>query len=523
MVAQRRRGAARPAGNSSKQLHASRFFPPPPAAPCAARSPYTAKETIGEVEGALGRVRSAAAGDYAAQGAALRAAVRALQQLPLAQARAEGSALAACAPRVLREAERVHVNVSCRHAARAAARPELRGARAAVAAVRADARRLCRQLGALEPCALGALEPGLEPGGVAGRAGVTQSCALLAAAGGDPRHVCASLCYYRAYEPERRLALLRRAAAAAGGTAADAAGWHVELREAPRAPASRARAVPWEAAYVAPGGGVHATEAAALEAMGLGERCSRRRRRSEPAVVAAVAHAGDADDEAASGGDCGGAGCRATADMATPPKQRRASSAAIRRAPPPEPRPKGTSKYFCASPGSMQGALAGSMPPALSLRVADWAAPRSPFGLLEELFNNDPWMLLVCCVLLNQTTRLQVDRVLPALMEHVGSAEAAAAASPDALAPLLAPLGLHNQRAASIVRMAREYLSKPWSDVRELHAVGKYAADAYSIFYLGRWRETSPDDHFLNFYHEWLMEREGDGSLEEGCKPARLL
>lgn len=36
-----------------------------------------------------------------------------------------------------------------------------------------------------------------------------------------------------------------------------------------------------------------------------------------------------------------------------------------------------------------------------------WRPPRSPFGLLEELFWDRPWALLLSCILLNQTTRIK--------------------------------------------------------------------------------------------------------------------
>ena len=36
----------------------------------------------------------------------------------------------------------------------------------------------------------------------------------------------------------------------------------------------------------------------------------------------------------------------------------------------------------------------------------------SPFGLLEELFLDDPWKLLVSTICLNVTTRQQVDKVI---------------------------------------------------------------------------------------------------------------
>lgn len=54
-----------------------------------------------------------------------------------------------------------------------------------------------------------------------------------------------------------------------------------------------------------------------------------------------------------------------------------------------------------------------------------WSPPRSPFGLLEEILWADEWKLLVACMMLNCTTRLQVDRVLWRLFLLVPSPEEA--------------------------------------------------------------------------------------------------
>lgn len=44
--------------------------------------------------------------------------------------------------------------------------------------------------------------------------------------------------------------------------------------------------------------------------------------------------------------------------------------------------------------------------------------PASPFGLIEELLTDDPWKVLLGCIMLNQTTRSQV-RLFPALATAV--------------------------------------------------------------------------------------------------------
>ena len=66
-------------------------------------------------------------------------------------------------------------------------------------------------------------------------------------------------------------------------------------------------------------------------------------------------------------------------------------------------------------------------------RQALWHPPASPYGLLEEVLYQDPWKLLVACMLLNVTSGLQVcvclaavsslkSKVYPALAKAVATA-----------------------------------------------------------------------------------------------------
>ena len=54
-------------------------------------------------------------------------------------------------------------------------------------------------------------------------------------------------------------------------------------------------------------------------------------------------------------------------------------------------------------------------------------------------------------------------------------------------------------------------LAMQWTDPKELHGVGQYAADAYNIFCRGNWRSVSPTDKDLLKYHRWLGETNGEG------------
>ncbi|GIM08127.1 hypothetical protein Vretimale_12169, partial [Volvox reticuliferus] len=161
-------------------------------------------------------------------------------------------------------------------------------------------------------------------------------------------------------------------------------------------------------------------------------------------------------------------------------------------------------------------------------RVSLWIPPASPWGLIEEALYDNPWRLLVACILLNRTTGRQVRQVLGPLWRVYPTAEAMAAADPRVVQDIVRPLGLHAVRAARLVRFSQEFMSKQWTNPSELHGVGRYGEEAYFIFCRGRWREVQPEDKDLRRYLDWLESTGGEGSgleredlaavLQGGCE-----
>ena len=150
----------------------------------------------------------------------------------------------------------------------------------------------------------------------------------------------------------------------------------------------------------------------------------------------------------------------------------------------------------------------------------------SPFGLLEELFADDPWKLLLSTILLNRTTRRQVDSILYKFLEMWPTAEDAAKADVADVLKVVTPLGIKYRRSAGIIRFSKEYIelikskrsrhfaadagdsdSDPAfaledNDVLDLHGCGRYARSAYRIFILGD-MECSVHDHALHYYADY--------------------
>ena len=43
--------------------------------------------------------------------------------------------------------------------------------------------------------------------------------------------------------------------------------------------------------------------------------------------------------------------------------------------------------------------------------------------LIQDIYKNDPWKMLICCIFLNQTTREQVDKIVDNFFEKYPDAE----------------------------------------------------------------------------------------------------
>lgn len=108
--------------------------------------------------------------------------------------------------------------------------------------------------------------------------------------------------------------------------------------------------------------------------------------------------------------------------------------------------------------------------------------------LLEQ--DRTGWRMLVGCVLLNQTSRAQVDGVREDLFRMYRSPEELAHASVDSLADVVRPLGFQNCRARTLRLFSEWWVSTPYDHSEGVLAleppgVGEYARDSWEIFYIG--------------------------------------
>ncbi|MBM38428.1 MAG: hypothetical protein CMO97_05080 [Woeseia sp.] len=134
-----------------------------------------------------------------------------------------------------------------------------------------------------------------------------------------------------------------------------------------------------------------------------------------------------------------------------------------------------------------------------------WIPPKSPYDLLQERYWPNDWKILIVCLMLNQTSRKQVEPMIERFFDKWPTASDAAFADEEEMREVVKSLGMYNRRVKTIKNMSNQYLSG-FENAKELYGCGKYADDAYRIFMKGDWQDVEPNDQALNKYHDWLKE-----------------
>lgn len=127
----------------------------------------------------------------------------------------------------------------------------------------------------------------------------------------------------------------------------------------------------------------------------------------------------------------------------------------------------------------------------------------SSIGLIQEELHDDPWKLIVACIMLNQTNIKQVRSVIWTFFEKWSTPNMFLFAERNDVLDIIKPLGLFNRRADLLINMSQNFVQKKWKLIDELPGVGKYAADSYKIFVLCD-ISVIPTDKKLIQYLEWV-------------------
>ena len=128
---------------------------------------------------------------------------------------------------------------------------------------------------------------------------------------------------------------------------------------------------------------------------------------------------------------------------------------------------------------------------------------RSPFGLIQEDLWPDEWKCLVSCLMLNCTTRKQVEKVLPDFFAKWPNPQALLSATEEEVSESISTLGFQNRRTKRLFEMTGSYVQKNWTHVSELPGIGDYASRAWEIFFKNKLGNHPPVDGALVVYWKW--------------------
>ena len=124
--------------------------------------------------------------------------------------------------------------------------------------------------------------------------------------------------------------------------------------------------------------------------------------------------------------------------------------------------------------------------------------------LIQHDYLDNPWKMLICCILLNQTTNQQVRKVLDPLFELIPDPESCIEADPIKIAEIIRPTGFYNIKANRMQKLSQKWL-EGFSHPTELPGVGKYAMESWDIFVNNR-IDFTPSDKKLKMYLDSLSE-----------------
>lgn len=122
--------------------------------------------------------------------------------------------------------------------------------------------------------------------------------------------------------------------------------------------------------------------------------------------------------------------------------------------------------------------------------------------LIQHDYLDNPWKMLVCCILLNQTTNQQVRKVLDPLFDLMPDPESCVKVDPAEIAEIIRLTGFYNIKAARIQKLSKKWI-EGFEDPRELPGVGKYAMESWDIF-VNKKTDFTPSDKKLKMYLDSL-------------------
>jgi len=101
--------------------------------------------------------------------------------------------------------------------------------------------------------------------------------------------------------------------------------------------------------------------------------------------------------------------------------------------------------------------------------------------LIQNSYRGDPWKIMVCCILLNQTSNKQVRPLLDNFFRRFPDPGCVNGSHLGEISDMIKTTGFQNIKAKRIVDMSQKYI-KGFDKPEDLPGVGRYGVESWRIF-----------------------------------------
>jgi methyl-CpG-binding domain protein 4 len=112
------------------------------------------------------------------------------------------------------------------------------------------------------------------------------------------------------------------------------------------------------------------------------------------------------------------------------------------------------------------------------------------------------WQHMVAVIMLNQTSRRPVKRILPRFLELWSTPQQFLSAAEHEVKEVITGLGMVNVRSRRLQRMTQDFLTWDGVDATMLYGIGKYGSDSYEIFFKQNHAVQPTDKELLRYLNE---------------------
>ena len=130
--------------------------------------------------------------------------------------------------------------------------------------------------------------------------------------------------------------------------------------------------------------------------------------------------------------------------------------------------------------------------------------------LIQEDYLDNPWKMMVCCILLNQTNNKQVRPILSSVFELIPDPISTIGCEPERLAAVIKTTGFQNVKASRIIKLSQKWVNG-FNDAIDLPGIGKYGKESWEIFVNGNLK-IIPTDKKLSAYIEAINSKSNNSN-----------